>query len=561
MPFRIKPLAAFRVLLSGIFILFSPVASADETDIPAAAARFLTQSTFGPTSAGIVELQAMPSFDAWLTDQFAQPASLQEAYVRSRCPEVEGSAACGADTWVPSRHDAWWINVVDGDDQLRQRVAFALSQIFVVSDKAPALSDTQFGMASYYDMLAQHAFGNYRDLLEAVTLHPVMGIYLSMVRNRKAEPALNIRPDENYAREVLQLFSVGVHLLNPDGSLKLDGNGNPIPSYNQETIKNFARVFTGWNYANIGWDDWFGDADRTIPMVPFEQYHDTGSKTLLDGEIIPAGNTAEQDLSLALDNIASHPNVGPFITKLLIKRLVTSNPTPAYVQRVSTVFDDNGTGVRGDLKAVVRAILLDEEARNGPTLMPDSFGKLKEPLLRVSHILRAFNASKVDGGEWGGFPGTYVYRMAEDTYTLEGVLGQAVLRSPSVFNFYLPDFSPSGQIRNAGLVSPEFQIVNETSVATIANMQNAMIFWAEPGNTWASSLDLSVEQALAPDPDALLDHLNLLLLNGQMTPELRQIIKDHLNTAWYPDPPDGNRAKAKDVISLIMMSPEYQVQK
>lgn len=555
------------LLVRGLFapLIFVCLASsvsyaADSTDPPDEAARFLAQATFGPTTASIAHLHGLPSFTAWLDEQFAETATLQEPYIRARCPEVEGNT-CGLDTWVPSRTDKWWINIIEGDDQLRQRVAFALSQIFVVSDRSPALSGTQFGLASYYDMLAQEAFGNYRTLLEKVTLHPVMGIYLSMVRNQKADPANNIRPDENYAREVLQLFSIGLHELNPDGSLKLDAQQQAIPTYDQNTIKEFARVFTGWNYANAGWNQYFGNTDRTLPMKAVEQYHDTGEKHLLNNAVLPAGNTAEQDLATALDNIFNHPNVGPFISRQLIQRLVTSNPSPAYVQRVASKFNDNGGGVRGDLKAVVTAILLDNEARNGPTLYPDTFGKLREPLLRISHLYRAFKAQKRDGGEWNGHPGTFVYRFAEDTYEMEGATGQGLLRAPSVFNFYLPDHSPSGQIRSAGLVAPEFQIINENTVTAVANMMNNSI-WAGPNVTWTSPLDLSTEEALVDDSNAILDHLDLLVFSGQMPAALRQILKNHLDTTSYWGTPEEKRKdKTRDIISLVFMSPDYQIQR
>ncbi len=558
----ILPLPGFRILVCLVYLAAVPLAfAADETDSAWESARFLTQATFGPTTASISHLQSLPSFDAWLTEQFAKPASLQEPYVRARCPEVEGNPSCDADTWVPSRHDKWWINIIEGEDQLRQRVAFALSQIFVVSDHAPALSNTQFGLANYYDMLAQNAFGNYRALLEKVTLHPVMGIYLSMVRNQKADPANNIRPDENYAREVLQLFSIGLHELNVDGTLKLDANGQPIPTYDQNTIKEFARVFTGWNYANAAWDDWFEDTDRTQPMTPVAQYHDTGEKHLLNGAVIPASNTAAQDMAAAMDNIFNHPNVGPFISKQLIQRLVTSNPTPAYVSRVANIFNNNGSGIRGDLKAVVRAILLDPEARNGPTSLPDTFGKLREPLLRISHLYRAFKAQKRDGGEWNGYPGTFVYRFAEDTYEMDGATGQGLLRAPSVFNFYLPDHSPSGPIRSAGKVAPEFQIINENTVTALANMTNNAI-WADNDSDWVSPLDLSAEEALVDNSNAILDHLNTLVFSGQMSSPLRQILKNHLdNTPYWGAPAEKRRDKTRDIVSLVFMSPDYQIQR
>lgn len=541
--------------------LVTVAAYADETDSPAAAARFLTQATFGPTRADIAHLQALPTFDAWLEEQFTQAPSLQETYVRERCLEVAGVDECDYDTWVPSRHDAWWNNVIAGQDQLRQRVAFALSQVLVVSARAPALSDSQFSLASYYDMLTMGAFGNYRDLLRSVTLHPAMGIYLSMIRNQKADPERNIRPDENFAREVLQLFSIGVHRLNPDGTLQLDESGRPIATYSEDTIREFARVFTGWNYSNLEWAEHTWRAEKTRPMVADENYHDSGGKVLLDNQAVPAGLDAAADLDAALDIIFQHPNVGPFLGRLLIQRLVTSNPTPGYVQRVSTVFDDNGYGTRGDLKAVVRAILLDTEARNGHITLPTRFGKLREPLLKISHLMRAFQAARMDGGEWGEYPGTRVYRIAGNQYQMDQEVGQGVLRSPSVFNFFQPDYSPAGAVRSAGLVAPEFQIFTDNNLASGANIINAQIHWAAPDSDWASPLDFSYEAALALDTDALLDHLDVLLMNGQMRQDLRDILDIHLAYTWYPDGQEGLLQRARDAVSLVIMSPAYQVQR
>ncbi len=259
-------------------------------------------------------------------------------------------------------HFIWWNNTIDGADQLRQRVAFALSEILVVSNRPIELQRSQFAMADYYDTLSQHAFGNYRDLLEDITLHAVMGIYLGHVKNEKADPERNIRPDENYAREVMQLFSIGLHKLNLDGTPIMNAEDKPEPAYGQFEVQEFARIFTGWNYAGVTWSRGHGGADNTLPMEPHEEFHDTEAKQLLEGAPIPAGQTARQDLEAALDNIFNHPNVGPFIGKLLIQRLVTSNPSPAYVSRVASKFNDNGQGIRGDMFAVVKAILIDLEA-------------------------------------------------------------------------------------------------------------------------------------------------------------------------------------------------------
>lgn len=464
-----------------------------------------------------------------------------------------------------SRIDAWWNTAINGNDQLRQRVAFALSEIFVISAVGPPLKGSQFGMADYNDMLAKNAFGNYRNLLEDVTLHPVMGIYLSMLHNRKAQSEQNIRPDENYAREVMQLFSIGLHELNLDGTLK-QLNGKPIPTFDQNDVEAFARVFTGWKFANANWDIYVSNGDRTVPMVPFEEFHDITEKHLLDGQVLAAGQTAQQDLDAALDNLFNHPNVAPFISKQLIQRLVTSNPSTGYVERVAIVFNDNGQGQRGDLKAVIKAILLDTEARNGH-LNSTTFGKLREPILRLSHLRRAFPAIPVvrEGERWGS--GT----CGEDSYELyitvlpfpwdfRLVFGQDMLRAPSVFNFFRPDFSPPGSIRNQGLVAPEFQIMTENTLTGSYRTINFEIQNSGESRN-LTVLNTAWAEALADDTEALLDKLDLVLLSGSMPAEMRTILADHLNNANFPTDVQQRRvAKVRDTISLIISTPNYLIQ-
>jgi len=316
----------------------------DPADVDAA--RFLNQATFGATEQSIADFRKLDSKAAWIDAQLALPASLTLPYVVANS---NGSRR-------KDRHEPWWNNALDEPDQLRQRVAFALSQIFVISDLDKALSNNQYGVSDYYDMLSRNAFSNYRSLLENVTLHPAMGVYLSMVRNEKANPAENIRPDENFAREVLQLFSIGLFELDNRG--QIINPDNPTASYSQRTIEEFARVFTGWEYPS---SRYWGDTNLSASafqgrMVPVEEFHDTGSKTLLNGVVVPAGLSTSQDMQRALDNIAGHQNVGPFISKQLIQRLVTSNPSPDYVGRITAVFNDNGSGERGNLGSVVKAI-------------------------------------------------------------------------------------------------------------------------------------------------------------------------------------------------------------
>ncbi len=547
------------------------------------AARFLTQASFGPTDESIRQLTQLGRYQDWIQQQMELDTNHQlqptQAYWLKNCPlnedgDLINSVTEIADTWEASmgRHNLWWQTVLNGKDQLRQRVAFALSQIFVVSDKPQMLENSQFGMASYYDTLLNNAFGNYRNLLEDVTLHPVMGLYLGMLRNQKADPERNIRADENYAREVLQLFSIGVHRLNLDGTLALE-DGQPVINYDQKTVQEFARVFTGWNYADVDWEEWIGDGSRVLPMQAVEKFHDRGSKQLLDGFEIPAGQTARVDLEAALDNIFNHPNVGPFISKQLIQRLVTSNPTPAYVERVASVFNDNGSGVRGDLAAVISAILLDTEARNGHKTLP-AFGKLKEPLLRLTHLYRAFDLqpTRKEGSFWehdscgrGEYPAYVMGDSWSDLSSLGGEIGQAMLHAPSVFNFYRPDYSPAGLAGTNGLVAPEFQLATENFVVNTANLLNYTLFWAEPVTTvneeGLSWLDFSQIRDLATNTENLLNYLDRVLLNGSMSGQLRAIIKQHLDNPDFQNHDDIQLDKIRDAIALIIISPEYLIQK
>lgn len=532
------------------------------------AARFLTQATFGPTQADIDHLMALGSLDAWLNEQFSEPVTLQLPAMRSlaikMCDLDAASAQPIRGGSELARAQVWWETAVKGNDQLRQRIALALSEILVVSAKG-VLRFSQYGLADYYDVLANNAFGNFRDLLEQVTLHPMMGRYLSMLRNEKANAELNFHPDENYAREIMQLFTIGVHELNIDGTLVLDARGKPIPTYGQQEIEEFAKVYTGWDFANSSaWrDQYIGNGDTIHPMKAWEAFHDTSEKHLLNGFVIAAGGTAKQDLDKTLDHLFNHPNVGPFISKQLIQRLVTSNPSPAYVARVASVFNNNGENTRGDLKAVIKAILLDQEARNGYQTMPQTFGKLREPMLRITHLWRAFPAIPVvkQGSFYGGNScgqGNYDYYKLPFNGGLaqfETTLGQTVLRSPTVFNFFLPDFSPVGVVHDQNLVAPEFQIATEN---THVNTFNAIIFMIR-GDQRYTSIDITQELPLADSPEQLVDHLNLILLNNLMSPSLRQILLTHLGQT-FPQGDEGKKAKVKDAIKLIVSSPEYLIQ-
>lgn len=509
--------------------------------------RFLNQASFGPTTTAVAELTALgaPStaLARWIDGQLQLSASLQ-------LPVTQ--AALARDPYNPPqaskyRRDKWFNDAINGPDQMRQRVAFALSEFLVVSERGP-LYRVPLAVASYNDLLAQGAFGNYRDLLEDVTLHPAMGVYLSMVGNQKPDTALNIRADENYARELLQLFSIGLVQLNPDGTQKLDAQGQPVPTYDQSVVENFARVFTGWNYAGAAS---FAQARRTlenqvVPMQAYPEQHDTGPKTLLSypgatRTSLPAGQAPAKDLADALDNVFNHPNVGPFVGRQLIQRLVTSNPSPGYVGRVAAKFADDGTGQRGDLAAVVRAILLDPEARSAAAL--DTDGKLKEPLLRMVQLLRTFEARAANGE----------YRFDD----VDQVVGQGPLLSPSVFNFFSPFYAPPGEIADRGLVAPELEIVTDYRATTFANYLYNQVFLYTTSNSVVNQgivvIDIADEVLLAGDATTLLDHLVDKLLGGQVSPGLRAEVAAAIGRVPATRPAD----RVREALFLLATSPEF----
>ena len=535
------------------------------------AVRFLNQATFGAKEEEVRALMNS-SYETWLFEQMAIPQTVLLPLVDDRIRSVgldPFDKSNDVDAYVKElqRSDIWWDTIIFEDDQLRQRVAFALSQIFVVSNVSDTLFHDARGIADYHDMLARHAFGNFRELMEDVTLHPMMGEYLSMIRNEKADLARNIRPDENYARELMQLFSIGLEMLSEDGTEMRDDQGEPIATYNQETIKAFARVFTGWMYGNAPiwyWFEWLATSE-VIPMVAFDNFHDTDEKTLLNGQVIPAGQTARQDLEDALDNIFAHQNVAPFISKQLIQRLITSNPSPAYVQRVASVFNDNGENVKGDLSAVIRAIYLDEEARNGHNLAPESFGKLKEPILKLAEIFRAFDVQGIHTiDENQNISANPVIRL----YGSGREMGQRPYGSPSVFNFYRPEFSQTGEIRDNELASPEFQILTENHITAMTNRISSAAYGEfttpETFNAlWDVGfvlLDFSDEKALADSTQELIDQFNLLLMAGQMSDQMETLLFDYIESIPPVDETLIN-LRVFETMNLIGTSPEFAVQR
>jgi uncharacterized protein (DUF1800 family) len=499
------------------------------------AVRFLRQASYGATPADIAYLTAN-GYDAWLNTQFNTPQTSMFQVLTNW--QNQGQAIYKDQMW-----SSWWYLANKAPDQLRQRVTFALNELFVVSINSSDLDSKLFGMARYYDTLGGDAFGNYRQCLVDMTLNPCMGLFLNMLGNRKANPATGTNPNENYAREVMQLFGVGLNQLQPDGTLKLDQNGLPMATYDQKVVTEMARVLTGWDYHQTGTPSDYPTPNVNDPMTFIPSRHDTGSKTIINGVGIPANLDGNVELQQAIDAIFNHPNVGPFVSRQLIQKLVTSNPSPAYVYRVAQVFNNNGQGVRGDMKAVVRAVLTDYEARSSTMLSQQGFGKLNEPMLRTTQVMRAFGAHSTGAQQmW--------YCDITDEW-----LAQSAMHAPSVFNFYMPNYIQPGQLAQAGLVAPEFQITTETTTMTVANwLRNGIYGGFKYGDI---KLDLSGIQGLAGNPSALVDQVALLLCAGNLNPQVRTIIINQV-TAWNAGDPYGRAALA---VHLVSVSPDAAVQK
>jgi uncharacterized protein (DUF1800 family) len=508
------------------------------------AARFLLQATYGPRPGEAEALQQV-GFATWLSQQFAMSTTSHLATY----DQLVSQLPAGTDPTSELVRESFFSQAVQGPDQLRQRVALALVELFVVSDIDADLRKSPESLAAYLDLLGQHAFGNFRDLLEAVTLSPTMGKYLDMAGSSKTITTLGVNPNENYAREIQQLFSIGLYELHPDGTLHLDSNNQPIPTYNQDEVVAFARAFSGWTFGaqNQRVPSVFFHPVRNyrIPMQAWATYHDTDAKTLLDGAVLPAGQSAQTDLQQSLDMIFHHPNVGPFFCQSLIQRLVTSNPSPAYVYRCGQAFANNGAGVRGDLKAVLKAILLDYEARAATLATRPDEGHLREPLVRLLGILRTLNARPRDG-QW---------RLNIDRAGLG--LGQIPLHAPTVFNFFEPGYALPGEIATAGLVSPEFQIATETTVVGAANVHRAL--FGSGGMTGPLMFDLSPFQSpQVPTDAALLDKVSLVLFAGSMSDPTRAILSTALADPDFPRQADN---RVLTLLWLASLTPESVVQK
>jgi uncharacterized protein (DUF1800 family) len=521
-----------------------PKVAVDQQPSVTDTSRFLTQSTFGIQSSTQIQQVKEKGYPLWLWEQFNSGTNLHTSYLdQQKLRNVDDNGkACETEEMS---YEAIWQQWLLEDGQLRARVAFALSQIVVISNIAPDIRP--YAMSSYMDMLNRNAFGNYRKLLEDVTLHPAMGYYLNMLNSEKDNPETGAHPNENYAREVLQLFSIGLVKLNQDGTTQNDANGKPLPSYDESVVQGFAKAFTGWTYPNAtGWDE----ADENVaaawvtPMKPFASKHSSGPMKLLDGVTLP-GSTPQADMKAALDTIFNHPNVGPFISRQLIQRLVTSNPSRTYISDIASVFNNNGSGVRGDLRAVIAAILLHPEARNATPA--GSFGKQREPVIRFANFLRALNAKSKSGRN------AIHYLESADNG-----LGQSPLLSPSVFNFFSPNFRPTGKIAQAGLVAPEFQITTETTVVGglnfFANLFNNHGYGYDDNKL---TLDYAGLQARAGDANALIADLNLLFCNGQMSTALQNRLRTMITAINAND----REYRVKASLILISLSPDFVIQR
>tara|TARA_R110001599_G_scaffold353870_1_gene601392 strand:+ start:186926 stop:188707 length:1782 start_codon:yes stop_codon:yes gene_type:complete len=533
---------------------------------PNEAARFLSQATFGPNAAAIEALVKSGPED-WLRGELQTPPTLHLQDVLSRFP-ADGSFLDDQNNRLPqlayTASDSFWEKAITADDQLRQRMAFALSQILVISSQSD-LSIAPQTVAAYMDLLTEGAFGNFRDLIENVTYSPAMAVYLTYLRNQKSDPGSGRVPDENYARELLQLFTLGLIELNPDGTPTPGSDGSSIELFGNSDITGLAKVFTGLSFSGAGFNTPLLEIPYESfyqPLSMFNAYHSFEEKSFL-GTTIPADTGGIQTIERALNTIFAHPNVGPFLARQLIQRFVTSAPSAAYVGRVAATFDTGsyalpsgeavGSGKRGDLGATLAAILFDTDARGKSSQTNPEFGKLREPIIRFTHWARAFKVNNADPSN---------ERLLRDTSSSE-LLGQHPYRSPSVFNFYRPGYiAPGTETGAAGLTAPEMQIANASTVMGYPNFLTVYTLGVsplvDPGAARAFEASYTAEVTLAANPQALLDHLDLLLTYGTLSEDTRARITDALEVI-NPDSKTGLLSRARLASVMVMTSPEYIV--
>lgn len=516
---------------------------------PQEASKFLAAATFGPTQDEVDRLVNI-GYSAWFRREL-------DRSIRRIVPRLPSDADYD-DTQI-----YWWRNAVFGDDQLRQRMAFALSQIMVIS--ANDLGNRGYAMGRYMDILQENAFGNFGELLSDVTYSPAMGTYLTYIGNQKANPNNGSVPDENYAREVMQLFTIGLVELNRDGTERTNAQGEPIESYDNTDITELAKVFTGLWWGDLEFRRNRGDVDDAIEVLPMDmsdEDHSPEPKTFL-GLAIPAGTPGDESIRLALEHLTNHANTGPFIGRQLIQRFVTSNPSPAYIERVALAFEVGvaelpdgtmvGQGRRGDLTATLAAVLFDPEALNSSAQTNPAFGKLREPVVMFAHWARAFDVNAANPDPW----------FTTRTLNRPDRLNQQPFRSPSVFNFYRPGYVAAGTITaGQGLVAPELQIVDANSIVGFANFM-ASVVQRTDSNTGDQNTfipDYSDELALLETPDAVLDRLNIELMGGAMRPETRARIVAAIDSISDNNEEREALRKVQAAVLIGVTSPEFMAQ-
>jgi uncharacterized protein (DUF1800 family) len=529
------------------------------------ATRFLSMATLGFDDDDVDELLSAGQ-EAWLAQQIAAKPSEILPVMRVIWDEIYQKDKDAFGPYALHFNYAWWQTNLTNKDLVRQKVAYALSQILVTSINSD-LGGWGECLSSYYDIFIRNAFGNYKDILTEVTLHPAMGYYLSHLNNPAEDVARNIHPDENYAREIMQLFTIGLVELNADGTVKHHADGREIPTYTNEDIKQLARVFTGLGgskMANISWcpkTPEFGIhiycLDKTSPLKMFGWAHQKGPKEFLNfrlpGKDVYSDDEAMREVTAAIDFLFKHPNIAPFISYRLIQRLTTSNPSPEYVGRVAAVFADNGQGVRGDLGAVVSAILLDKEAGWEQAWEQDHASRLREPMLRYTQLSRAF--MKVADRD----------RYWNNGYNYLDVTRQHVMAAPSVFNFYLPDYQPVGDMAGMGLVAPEFKLHNTSTSVGYINAVHAWTFWNSLMYSWEGSegnpdgvrILTNDLEAIADDSETLINRLDILLVHGQLSQEVRNLLRNTLNAMFWTSNQEWRYWRVRLAIYLIMISPDY----
>jgi uncharacterized protein (DUF1800 family) len=544
-----------------------PPPTVSDTPTAADASRFLMQATFGPTQSDIDELVSL-GYSAWMRRQFNASSESNVSELRQIQADY---AARGQTVEAEALADIAWRDMIDGEDQLRQRMVFALSQIFVVSYENSDVAETLASAAFYMDMLDENAFGNHRELVEAVTYSPSMAQFLTYLNNRKEDPSENRVPDENYAREIMQLFTIGLVELNRDGTLRLDGSGNPIETYDNDDITGLAKVFTGLSWADGDFGGRF--ADQTVPVATysplaiFEQEHSTSEKAFLN-VTIPPNTPAAQSIDIALDALFNHPNAAPFFARQMIQRFVTSNPSPQYVQNVAAAYETGyyqlpdgqtvGSLQRGDMRAVIAAVLLDDEARLPASRASATFGKVREPVIRFTHWARVADLNSASVLDEGNLDGQDVLEETAPPTRL----GQQAYRSPSVFNFFRPGYVAAGtETGDLGLVAPELQIVTTASVTAYANFMMDRIEEADALETYRPGY--SRELSLADNPPALVDHLNLVMTAGAMEPATRDAIIAAVNGVPLRagSEPQDRRRRVNAAMLMTVLSSEYYTQR